>query len=1465
MRTSPRPVVLFAFANNRMDPALYLRNLPEEQRRVREAMTAAEQSGLCEIVERANATAAEVLDVFLDSRYGDRVAIFHFGGHAGSGALLFESPEGAPRIAHAAGLARFLGEQRGLALVFLNGCSTQGQVQGLLAAGVPVVIATSQAILDSAATELSARFYQALASGAPLRAAFEEATAAVQALTGDLPQGTYAELDLGPLVPLVQDRWPWVLYVAPGAEEEVRRWSLPRVVRDPLFGLPPLPAMDLPLSPFKHLAPFTREDAPVFFGRGREIRELYEEVTRPEGAPLVLLFGATGAGKSSLLAAGLLPRLEASHEVLYLRRDRAFGLAGTLARALGDEDAMAAWRRKEATGKPLAVILDQAEEAWIRPLAGGGEVEAFAAVLRALFAVRETRPRGRLVLGFRKEWLAEVLQLLDAEKLFYTRVKVAHLDRDAIEEVVLGAASSDRLRRHYRLEVDPELPARIANDLAGQGAATIAPILQILLTQMWMQVQAGPAAPRFTLELYERMKRRGLLLNDFLEEQLRALREQRPEAVDSGLVLDLLFFHTTPLGTAEARLEAEVAERYRHLPEVPELVGQCKDRYLVAEGGEDGAAEAADRPTRLAHDTLAPLVRQRFESSDLPGQRAQRILLRAEEWTGGRSGEPLGELDLARVEEGKEGMRVRTHDEERLIEASHIQVERWRRQRRSLQFAAVAAVAVILGAAALFLWLWQQARASEERSHDRAYAALGANLLVDHPTEASLVALEVRQPDSTPTADDLLEKTLLNPVQTATLGHTEVVWKASFSPDGTRVVTAFGDKTARIWNVANGQPIATLTGHTGQVFAVSFSPDGARVLTASRDKTARIWNAATGQSIATLTGHTDAVFAASFSPDGTRVVTASEDKTARIWNTETGQLIATLTGHTAAVRTASFSPDGTRVVTASWDQTARIWNAETGQPIATLTGHTGPVMAVFSPDGTRVVTASYDQTARIWNAETGQPIATMAGHTTAVFAASFSPDGTRVVTASADWTARIWNAETGQPIATMTGHTAAVEAASFSPDGTRVVTASKDKTARIWNATTGQPIATLTGHTGPVMATSFSPDGTRVVTASADKTVRIWNAATGQPIATIMGRTTAVRVASFSPDGTRVVTASLDWPARIWKAATGQPITTLTGHTCPVMAASFSPDSTRVVTASADKTARVWNAATGQPMATLAGHTAAVEAASFSPDGTRVVTVSGDRTARIWRAATGQPIATLTGHTDAVLTASFSPNGTRVVTASKDNTARIWNAATGRPIATLTGHTDAVLTASFSPDGTRVVTASKDNTARIWKAATGQLIASLTGHSLWVQTASFSPDSTRVVTASLDRTARIWDAVTGQPIAALTGHTDAVLAASFSPDGTRVVTASADKTARIWPVAAEYVQSLIRARTLLCLSVPFRQQTLAETPQEAESHEKACQVCVPKFFARLKGVPISDAQTHIAVWRAYRGCLDRAR
>src|SRR5688572_26316242 len=138
----PRPVLFFAFANDREERGAYLRNLPEEARRVAQVLKSA--AGSCEVVLLQNVTADQVFDAFQE--YRDRVALFHYAGHANGFQLLLESAEGRAHAVGASGLAAFLGQQRGLRLVFLNGCSTQPQVQALLEANVAAVVATARAI-----------------------------------------------------------------------------------------------------------------------------------------------------------------------------------------------------------------------------------------------------------------------------------------------------------------------------------------------------------------------------------------------------------------------------------------------------------------------------------------------------------------------------------------------------------------------------------------------------------------------------------------------------------------------------------------------------------------------------------------------------------------------------------------------------------------------------------------------------------------------------------------------------------------------------------------------------------------------------------------------------------------------------------------------------------------------------------------------------------------------------------------------------------------------------------------------------------------------------------------------------------------------------------------------------------------------------------------------------------------------
>ena len=198
------------------------------------------------------------------------------------------------------------------------------------------------------------------------------------------------------------------------------------------------------------------------------------------------------------------------------------------------------------------------------------------------------------------------------------------------------------------------------------------------------------------------------------------------------------------------------------------------------------------------------------------------------------------------------------------------------------------------------------------------------------------------------------------------LKHDKSVNSASFSPDGQFIVTASYDNTAKIWNAQTGKQVGETMKHDNIVYSASFSPDGQFIVTASDDNTAKIWNAQTGKQVGETMKHDNSVYSASFSPDGQFIVTASSDNTARIWNAQTGKQVGETMKHNDNVNSASFSPDGKFIVTASHDYTAKIWNAETGEQVGVTMKHDSRVnSASFSPDGKFIVTASRDNTIKI--------------------------------------------------------------------------------------------------------------------------------------------------------------------------------------------------------------------------------------------------------------------------------------------------------------------------------------------------------------------------------------------------------------------------------------------------------------------------------------------------------------------
>ena len=728
-----RPVIFLAFANEQDNRVRYLRNLRREAKALRGTLDTPESPW--DVVERSNATLTDIVDVFQDPRYRDRIAVFHFGGHANGYQLLLESEEGTAG-AHAGGLAAFLAQQHGLQLVFLNGCSTRQRVDGLRNAGVPAVVATSRAIDDRVAVDFAGRFYKGLAAGQPIRRTFDEAVAESKAARGDDPDALHdgrALKWLGETGERVETGWPWVLYPE-GKDAEGTQWKLQDALDDPLFGLPPIPPGDLPADPFRYLKHYTRRDAEIFFGRGREIRKLYELVTGVQGDPIVLLHGQTGVGKSSLLEAGLTPRLESHYEVRTVRRSDVPGLLAALRKALDAESGTLreAWVAREAElDRPLVVILDQVEQVFTQPEpAQAEELAEFLDALQELFGESKRRTRGKLILGFRKEWLAEVQKWLRKYDLPATDIFLEHLGYEGIVEAVEGLTRSRRLRDRYHIQVEPGLAGRTAVELLADPDSPIAPTLQILLSKMWDEVQDEDDRA-FTTDLYAGLKKKGIALGDFLDQQLGELETWREEVVTSGLALDVLAYHTAPQSTAEARSIDEIEANYGHRWDVvASLLQRCKDLYLLVGPAEGRARQAG--VSRLGHDTLAPLVRARFDESDLPGQRARRILEgRAPEWAGGKAGTPLDEADLQNVEAGQDGMRARTGAEERLVVASQGARDKQARNRLILRWAAIAAVAIIVLVAAAAGWQWQTAEARRREAERHLHIAAAQKLLLE--------------------------------------------------------------------------------------------------------------------------------------------------------------------------------------------------------------------------------------------------------------------------------------------------------------------------------------------------------------------------------------------------------------------------------------------------------------------------------------------------------------------------------------------------------------------------------------------------------------------------------------------------------------------------------------------------------------------------------------------------------------
>jgi len=576
------------------------------------------------VVERLPAASLSLLQQRLQR---GPVDLLHFFGHgyfdsvSNTGGLIFEDEQNNSEIVSAEMLGTLIRDHQSLRLVFLNACQSargergnpfSGVARQLLRAGVPAVLAMRFAISESAATTLSHTFYEALAGGRPVDTALGQARQAI------------------------------------AVRAESREWATPvlysRSDDNRLFDLADvLPA---PACPYPGMVPFRAEETRFFFGREEEI-DLILRLLRHQ--QLLFVIGPSGSGKSSLIAAGVLPRLASGPDYppgYWLVRSLRPGSQpqAALEAALGSSKSLPAGAVDQLlvanpSAQRLLLVVDQFEE--IFSVADAGKRQEFIESLGRLLESRQCALVAAMRADFYSDLMNSDLWPLDSSQ----RMEIAVLRGNALQRAIQQPAEA------IGVEIDDALVERLVAD--GAGEPGLLPMLQETLQLLWTRM----IRRHISLEEYE-------ALGDGTRSALSIAIAMKADAAVAALPADeqriarriflrLVQFGVRPEDTRRQLPEVDLRDSQDDPAVFVRMLQHLADnRLLTLSGGET----ATDRLVDLSHERLIsdwPKLKQWIVEHKEAEQTRRRLEVKTQEWIrlGRDQGGLLDRLELAEAEE----------------------------------------------------------------------------------------------------------------------------------------------------------------------------------------------------------------------------------------------------------------------------------------------------------------------------------------------------------------------------------------------------------------------------------------------------------------------------------------------------------------------------------------------------------------------------------------------------------------------------------------------------------------------------------------------------------------------------------------------------------------------------------------------------------------------------------------------